>query len=338
MNILITGASGFVGSHLVRGFVGRGDVVDVLDLGQVAPEGVRQSFHWDGLEQVDLSVYEAVIHLAGLAHDVRGESHEEAYMKVNYGLTKRVFDQFLEASKAPSSEGRETGSGKRSFIFFSTVKAVADRVEGEVLTEEAVPRPVGPYGESKRKAEEYIWEALEKAGAGAEGGGGAEGAAVKVYVLRPSMIHGPGNKGNLNLLYQVVRRGIPWPLGAFDNKRSFTSARNLCFLVGELAAGTIPSGVYHVADDEPVSTNRLIELICKSLGKRPKIWHMHAGLIKWFARVGGVLHLPLNPLRLQKLTENYVVSNRKLKEALNLEALPYHTEEELLQTLESFKN
>ncbi|MCK9482201.1 MAG: NAD-dependent epimerase/dehydratase family protein [Bacteroidia bacterium] len=328
MNILITGASGFVGSHLVGGFVGRGDVVDVLDLGQVAPEGVRQSFHWDGLEQVDLSVYDAVIHLAGLAHDVRGESHEEAYMKVNYGLTKRVFDQFLEASDV----GRKTGTGKRSFIFFSTVKAVADRVEEEVLTEEAVPRPVGPYGESKRKAEEYIWEALEKAGAG------AEAADVNVYILRPSMIHGPGNKGNLNLLYQVVRRGIPWPLGAFDNKRSFTSARNLCFLVGELAAGTIPSGVYHVADDEPVSTNRLIELICESLGKRPKIWHLSAGLIKWFARVGDVLRLPLNSLRLQKLTENYVVSNRKLKEALNLEALPYHTEEELLQTLESFKN
>jgi nucleoside-diphosphate-sugar epimerase len=328
MNILITGASGFVGSHLVRGFVGRGDVVDVLDLGQVAPEGVRQSFHWDGLEQVDLSVYDAVIHLAGLAHDVRGESHEEAYMKVNYGLTKRVFDQFLEASGV----GCKTGTGKRSFIFFSTVKAVADRVEGEMLTEEAVPRPVGPYGESKFKAEQYIWEALEKAGAG------AEAAAVNVYVLRPSMIHGPGNKGNLNLLYQVVRRGIPWPLGAFDNKRSFTSARNLCFLVGELAAGTIPSGVYHVADDEPVSTNRLIELICESLGKRPKIWHLSAGLIKWFARVGDVLRLPLNSLRLQKLTENYVVSNRKLKEALNMEALPYHTEEELLQTLESFKN
>lgn len=332
MNILITGASGFVGSHLVGGFVGRGDVVDVLDLGQVAPEGVRQSFHWDGLEQVDLSVYDAVIHLAGLAHDVRGDSHEEAYMKVNYGLTKRVFDQFLEASKAVSSVDSKAGTRKRSFIFFSTVKAVADRVEGELLTEEAVPRPVGPYGASKFKAEQYIWEALEKAGAG------AEAAAVNVYVLRPSMIHGPGNKGNLNLLYQVVRRGIPWPLGAFDNKRSFTSARNLCFLVGELAAGTIPSGVYHVADDEPVSTNRLIELICESLGKKPKIWHLSAGLIKWFARVGDVLRLPLNSLRLQKLTENYVVSNRKLKEALNMEALPYHTEEELLQTLESFKN
>ncbi len=290
------------------------------------------TFHWDGLEQVDLSVYDAVIHLAGLAHDVRGDSHEEAYMKVNYGLTKRVFDQFLEASKAVSSVDSKAGTRKRSFIFFSTVKAVADRVEGELLTEEAVPRPVGPYGASKFKAEQYIWEALEKAGAG------AEAAAVNVYVLRPSMIHGPGNKGNLNLLYQVVRRGIPWPLGAFDNKRSFTSARNLCFLVGELAAGTIPSGVYHVADDEPVSTNRLIELICESLGKKPKIWHLSAGLIKWFARVGDVLRLPLNSLRLQKLTENYVVSNRKLKEALNMEALPYHTEEELLQTLESFKN
>lgn len=332
MKVLITGASGFVGSHLVGGFLERGDVVDVLDLGQEAPEGVQQSFHWDGLEQVDLSVYDAIIHLAGLAHDVREESHQEAYMKVNYGLTKKLFDQFLEAAKAMANEGRKTCTGKRSFIFFSTVKAVADRVEGEVLTEEAVPRPVGPYGESKLKAEQYIWEALEKARTDIDATG------INVYVLRPSMIHGPGNKGNLNLLYQVVRRRIPWPLGAFDNKRSFTSARNLCFLVGELAAGTIPSGVYHVADDEPVSTNRLIGLICQSLGKRPKIWHLNAGLIKGFARLGDVLRLPLNSLRLQKLTENYVVSNRKLMEALNMEALPYHTEEELLQTLESFKN
>jgi len=207
---------------------------------------------------------------------------------------------------------------------------LADRVEGDVLTEDAIPNPVGPYGESKLKAEQYIQGALEKAD--------DTGSPVNVYILRPSMIHGPGNKGNLNLLYQVVRRGIPWPLGAFDNKRSFTSVRNLCVLVERLAAGGIPSGVYHVADDAPVSTNRLIELICKSLGKRPKIMHLSSRLIRGFARIGDVLHLPLNSLRLQKLTEDYVVSNRKLKEALGMDAMPYTTEDELLLTLESFKN
>jgi nucleoside-diphosphate-sugar epimerase len=326
MNILITGASGFVGSHLVSHFAEKGHTIDVLDLGQPVPDCVRQSFHWDRLDQVDLDVYDAVIHLAGMAHDVRGKAKEDLYMKVNYGLTKEVFTSFLEARSGASRQNAK----HRSFIYFSTVKALADRVEGDVLTEDAIPNPVGPYGESKLKAEQYIQGALEKAD--------DTGSPVNVYILRPSMIHGPGNKGNLNLLYQVVRRGIPWPLGAFDNKRSFTSVRNLCVLVERLAAGGIPSGVYHVADDAPVSTNRLIELICKSLGKRPKIMHLSSRLIRGFARIGDVLHLPLNSLRLQKLTEDYVVSNRKLKEALGMDAMPYTTEDELLLTLESFKN
>lgn len=326
MNILITGASGFVGSHLVSHLAEKGHIIDVLDLGQPVPDCVRQSFHWNWLDQVDLGVYDAVIHLAGMAHDVRGQANADLYMKVNYGLTKEVFTRFLEAKPVASGQKAKV----RSFIFFSTVKAVADRVEGDVLTEDAVPNPVGPYGESKFKAEQFIQGALEKAD--------VAGSPVNVYILRPSMIHGPGNKGNLNLLYQVVRRGIPWPLGSFDNKRSFTSVRNLCVLVERVAAGGIPSGVYHVADDVPVSTNRLIELICQSLGKRPKIMHLSPKLIKSFARIGDVLHLPLNSLRLQKLTEDYVVSNRKLKDALGMDAMPYTTEEELLLTLESFKN
>jgi len=328
MILLITGASGFVGSHLVAYFAEQGHTIDVLDLGQSVPGCVRKSFHWDRLDQVDFSAYDAVIHLAGMAHDVRGKANEDLYMKVNYGLTKEVFTRFLEARSGAFAQNNKI----RSFIFFSTVKAVADRVEGEVLTEDATPKPVGPYGESKFKAEQFIRESFEKASAGA----GTQQA--NVYILRPSMIHGPGNKGNLNLLYQVVRRGIPWPLGSFDNKRSFTSVRNLCVLVERVAAGGIPSDVYHVADDAPVSTNMLIELICKSLGKRPKIMHLSPQLIKGVARIGDVLHLPLNSLRLQKLTENYVVSNQKLKDALGMDALPYTTEEELLLTLESFKN
>ncbi|MDD3945936.1 MAG: NAD-dependent epimerase/dehydratase family protein [Bacteroidales bacterium] len=328
MNILFTGASGFVGSHLVAHFAEKGHTIDVLDLGQPVPSCVRQSFHWDGLNRIDLGVYDAVIHLAGIAHDVRGKANADLYMKVNYGLTKEVFTRFLEARSGASAQKAKV----RSFIFFSTVKAVADRVEGDVLTEDAMPNPVGPYGESKLKAEKFIRESFEKAGAEA----GTQ--PTNVYILRPSMIHGPGNKGNLNLLYQVVRRGIPWPLGSFDNKRSFTSVRNLCVLVERVAIGGIPSGVYHVADDAPVSTNRLIELICKSLGKRTRILHFSPGLIRAFTRIGDVLHLPLNSLRLQKLTEDYVVSNRKLKDALGMDAMPYTTEEELLLILESFKN
>jgi nucleoside-diphosphate-sugar epimerase len=192
-----------------------------------------------------------------------------------------------------------------------------------VLTEDVVPAPVGPYGESKIKAEEYIQAHP------------AEGKSV--YILRPCMIHGPGNKGNLNLLYGVVSKGIPWPLGAFDNRRTFTSVENICFAVTGLLTKDISSGIYNMGDDDALSTNELIEVICSALGKKAHIWRLPKGLMAGVAKVGGWLHLPLNPERLRKLTENYVASNAKIKEALGIERMPMDARAGLKRTIESFR-
>lgn len=312
MNILITGASGFVGSNLIKFFSGLGYSIDVLDLGQPMGAGVRSAFHWKDIDSVNFDIYNAVIHLAGMAHDTGNKSEGNVYMDVNYGLTKRVLDKFV-------------GSGAGSFVFFSSVKAVANVVVGDVLTEDVVPAPVGPYGVSKARAEGYILDAL---------GGGLQ---QRVYILRPCMIHGPGNKGNLNLLYKVVKSGLPWPLGAFSNLRSFTSIDNLTFLIDKILVSSIPSGVYNVADDQPLSTNRLIELIAESQGRRPRIWNLSPGFISGIARLGSVLHLPLNTQRLNKLTENYIVSNTKLKLALGIDTLPTTPQDGIRTTLSSFK-
>jgi len=75
------------------------------------------------------------------------------------------------------------------------------------------------------------------------------------------MIHGPGNKGNLNLLYKLVQKGLPWPLGAFENKRSFTSIDNLTHIITQIIEKEIDPGIYQIADDEALSTNELIQLI-----------------------------------------------------------------------------
>ena len=99
----------------------------------------------------------------------------------------------------------------------------------------------------------------------------------------------------------------------------------------------IASGIYHVGDDEPLSTNELIGLISKSVGKKSRIWKLPKGLMDTAARVGGVLHLPLNKDRLQKLTENYVVSNDKIKHALGIDRMPVSTKEGMRKTLESFR-
>lgn len=151
------------------------------------------------------------------------------------------------------------------------------------------------------------------------------------------MIHGPGNKGNLNLLYGVVKKGIPWPLGAFENRRTFTSIDNLCYIINGLLAKDIESGIYNINDDEAVSTNELIEIICNAMGKKAHIWRIPRGLMEGFAKIGGLLHLPLNPERLQKLTENYVSSNAKIKKALGIEKLPVRARDGLKETIRSFE-
>src|SRR5690606_229191 len=143
----------------------------------------------------------------------------------------------------------------------------------------------------------------------------------------------------LNLLYKVVEKGMPWPLASFHNQRSFLSIDNLNFLIEQMLGNTeLPSGVYNFADDVALSTNELVSLISKTLGKKPKLWHIPTGLIRGTVKIGDVLPLPLNSERLKKLTESYVVSNTKIKQALGIEKLPLTAKEGLKKTIKSFSN
>jgi nucleoside-diphosphate-sugar epimerase len=309
MKILITGVHGFVGSNLVKA-LSRDNIIYGLDIVSPVKEGVRFTFPWDYLDKPgEIPEIDAIIHLAGKAHDTKNKSASEVYFKVNTDLTKKIFDWFLKQERC------------EKLVFFSTAKAAADRVEG-ILTEDVVPAPVGPYGESKIAAEKYILEHMP--------------TDKQVYIFRPCMIHGPGNKGNLNLLYNVVRKGIPWPLGAFENRRTFTSVENICFAVNGVLTKDVPSGIYNMGDDDALSTNELIEEICKSLGMKPHIWKLPKGLMNGMAKVGDVLHLPLNSERLRKLTENYISSNEKIKNALGIEKMPVDARDGLKVTLKSF--
>jgi nucleoside-diphosphate-sugar epimerase len=251
-----------------------------------------------------------VLHFAGKAHDFKKVSSEADYYLVNTEFTKQIFDVFLD-------------SDAKVFITLSSVKAVADFFDNE-LTEDFTPNPMTHYGKSKLLGEQYILSKIISEG-------------KRVYILRPCMIHGPGNKGNLNLLYKIVSKGLPWPLGAFKNKRSFCSIDNLFFIINEIIENDqIPSGIYNIADDVPLSTNELISLISESQNKNPHIWNVPKFLINTFAKIGDILKLPLNSERLVKLTESYTVSNCKIKNAIN-KPLPLSSREGLTKTLNSFK-
>ncbi|MFV8346801.1 NAD-dependent epimerase/dehydratase family protein [Flavobacterium sp. ZB4P13] len=295
-HVLITGVSGFVG-------------VNLQDYLKPPFEVIPMSVRYRPNQQLEIKAG-AIIHLAGKAHDLKKVSKPADYYEANFELSKQLFDFFLQ-SKASV------------FIFMSTVKAVADEVNG-ILNETEIPNPKTHYGIAKQQAEKYILSAALPEG-------------KRVYILRPCMIHGPENKGNLNLLYQLVAKGLPWPLGAFENQRSFLSIENLCFVIKELLENvSIPSGVYQVADDKPLSTNELIRLLEVSLNKKSSIWSIPVSWIRGVAKLGDVLHLPLNSERLQKLTENYVVSNQKIVEVIG-KSLPVTAKEGLLKTFVSFR-
>ena len=317
MNILITGIHGFIGSNFIRALRDKHTLYG-LDIIFPCRDGVSQTFSWRDIEPTSFPFqtfpqFDAIIHLAGKAHDTKNQSVAQSYFDINTGLTQKIFDFFLESSA-------------KKFIFFSSVKAAADSVVGDMLTEDVIPAPVGAYGESKIKAEEYIKEHLEYST-----------TEKQVYILRPCMIHGPGNKGNLNLLYNVVKKGIPWPLGDFDNRRSFTSIDNLCYVIEGLLNQDVPTGIYHMGDDEALSTNELISIMCEAMGKKPHIWKMNKGLMEGCAGLGTLLHLPLNTERLRKLTGNYVVSNAKIKAALGIDKMPVTAKEGLMKTIRSFE-
>ncbi len=310
MDILITGISGFVGSYLTREWRSK---YTLYGISQNKKQGVQKTWTWEELQS--LPEVDVIVHLAGKAHDVKDTSAESIYFEINTELTKKIFDFFLT-------------SECRTFIFFSSVKAVADYVPGDILREDVEPRPIGPYGESKIKAEEYILSKLPMAHA----------LGKKVYILRPCMIHGPGNKGNLNLLYKVVSARVPWPLGAYENKRSFCSIENISYVVEQLTIRTdIESGIYNVCDDDPLSTNDLIDLISTTLGRSGVIWKLPQGVINFLASVGQILHLPLTKERLVKLTENYVVSNDKIKNALGISKMPITASDGIISTIRSFR-
>ena len=302
--ILVTGASGFIGKNLIK----------YLQYKSFNLLPFSRNFGMDyknlDAKYIDEKSVEIIIHLAGKAHDLKNTSIEQEYFTVNTGLTIDIFDAFLK-SKA------------KTFIYFSSVKAVKDHYS-DVLFEDTTPSPFTAYGISKFNAEKYLLSKINS-------------TEKRIIIFRPCMIHGPGNKGNLNQLYNLVSKNIPWPLGSFNNYRSFCSIDNLCFIINEIICRQeISSGIYNMSDDDPISTKRLIELIGISLNSKPMILFFNKNIIQFIAKLGDIINLPLNSERLNKLTESYIVSNAKLKDAIG-KKFPLSTEEGLMKTFKSFR-
>ncbi len=306
--IFITGVTGFIGVNLVKHLNGQ----DNFSLVGHSRDLAKAKIQLNGLPIEMIETYSAkifdelgidtVIHLAGIAHDLSNQYKPEDYYHVNFQNTKIIFDEFIK-------------SNAKKFIFLSSIKAAVD-ISSQPVSETIQLTPVTDYGKSKLKAEEYIQSSK------------LEGEK-RAYIFRPCMIHGNGNKGNLNLLYRYAKTGLPYPFGAFENQRSFLSTDNLNFIFQAFLQKDIPSGIYHLADNGFISTKELFKLISNELGNKHIVWNLPSGLVQsLFSLVGK------RPM-LNKLTEDMMVSNKKLLQYIG-QPLPLEMRDGLRRTIHSF--
>jgi nucleoside-diphosphate-sugar epimerase len=260
----------------------------------------------------DLAEGTIIINLVGKAHDHKGECGEHDYYHANLDLLKEIFHVFIK-------------SNATLLIHVSSIAAVEEYGREELLSENTCCHPFSFYGKSKRDAEKWLMCQQLPNG-------------KKVVILRPPMVHGPGDKGNLGLLYSLISRGIPYPLASFSNSRSFISIGNFNFIIKQIIEKQemLLSGIYHIADDESISTNDIISIIKAVTGKKVSNLSLPKFLIKGIAKMGDFVPLPLNTKRLNKMTSNLLVSNQKIKNALGIQKMPLTAKEGLEITIKSF--
>ena len=275
---------------------------------EIVDINIRQQ-NWQENIPDDANVF---INCIGKAHDHKGTGTAQDFYFANYELVKVLFEEFLK-------------SNAQIFIHISSIAAVEENERKEVLTESSVGSPQSHYGKSKKAAEEFLlaqnlpsWK--------------------KLFILRPTMIHGEGDKGNLTLLYKIIAKGIPYPLGVFNNSRTFANIDNVIFIINQFIKqkNLLEGGVYNVCDDDSLSTRKIIEIIGRVKGTKPLIWSIPKSVIHLLAKMGDLISLPINSKRLRKMTSNLIVSNAKIKLTLGIEHLPLSAEEGLKKTIQSF--
>ena len=264
MRVLVTGAGGFVGRALVAELARDGGIeVRAASRSPIA-FGVRSAwvdssgfgprFDWRPvLEGVD-----AVVHLAGRAHVLQEPSPdpEREFMTVNRDATRRLAEQSAE-------------SGVRHFVLVSTIGVHGDMsFPGKPLSERDPLRPYDAYTRSKAEGEAVTLAATD-------------GTATGVTILRPTMVYGAGAPGNFGRLVSLVRSGLPLPFGSIRNSRSFIARENLVSAI-QCCLASPPSvqRILVLADGQDLSTPELIREIATGVGRKARLFPLHAGVLE----------------------------------------------------------
>jgi nucleoside-diphosphate-sugar epimerase len=298
--LLITGATGFVGRHLVRRAVAQGHEVLAATRADLAVPGAKV-LPVGGFEYADwagqLKGIDAVIHLAARVHQIHDTSRDplSAFRKVNRDATLRL-------AKAAQDQG------VKRFIFLSTVKAAVDSTGVAGVDDTVVANPQSPYGISKLEAEQELLQ-LE---------------GLETIILRPPLVYGEGAKGNLLSFYRLAKTNLPMPFGRIRNARSLIGVTNLADAI--VHALTVPRDSHPVyfLEDARVSTGDLFRAVASSLKGRAILLPVPVGAMRLAGRMLG------KPDAVERLTESLAVDASRFRATGWSPATPTATELESL--------
>jgi nucleoside-diphosphate-sugar epimerase len=314
MKILITGATGFIGSHLLPRLIReRHDVVAALrnhtsatKLSQSIPQIIVGEINRHTDWHQALKGIDTVIHLAGRAHILHEVGDPEAeFMEINFLGTQNLVRQAIAA-------------GVKHFIFISSIGAVTSQSD-RPITETTPPQPNTPYGRSKLRAEQCLIDLTEN-------------TSMTWTILRPTLVYGAGNPGNMASLVKLIQRRLPLPLGAINNRRSFLYVDNLVDAIALcLIHSEAKNQLFLISDAEQISTPTLINQIARSLNTPVTLLSIPPQMLKFLGNLGDIgenlfkKSLPLNSSVINKLLASLAVDSNKIYHTLHWQP-PYTLE------------
>jgi len=262
---LVTGASGFVGSHFMaemerRGLPARGISRRTLP-GLVTVPSYGPEMDW----REYLAGIDTVVHLAARVHVMRETATDPLAMfrEANVVATINLARQAVEA-------------GVRRFVFVSSIKVNGERTDpGKPFTSDDPPAPQDPYGASKAEAEAELTVLGRQSG-------------LEITIIRPSLVYGPGVRGNFRSLMKWAASGVPSVFPAVDNKRSFVHVANLCdLLITVLDHPGAANRVFLASDGQDLSTHELLSHLTAAAGRRPRSINVPIAVLRGLGMLTG---------------------------------------------------
>jgi nucleoside-diphosphate-sugar epimerase len=308
MRVLVTGASGFVGTALCRELLARGHTVRAAVRGTGGPEGHPEmhpvlvpdlAARFDRralLEDIDV-----VVHLAAIAHR---SAQEAEIRRLNVDATVRL----AEAAAGVA----------RRFVFLSSVKVHGEDSGEGAYVETAATRPQDAYGRAKLDAERALGEIAARTG-------------IELALIRPPLVYGPGVKANFLRLLRWVDSGLPLPFASMRNRRSLIYVGNLADAVARCVEHPRATGPFIVSDDEIVSTPELVARIAKSLERPARLVRVPPAVLRFFGAVAG------RGEEIRRLTGNLMADAAKARRQLDWHP-PYTLDAGLGQTAHWFRS